>query len=302
MAFYKESLGLGDALDDLCPVVFTQEFLGEILAGKGIGSYADKTRQAFQRVSANREITIIVGIGYLHSGALIGLSEIEFIKETGGKLLLTDSLQFVNRTVDYLLEAKQGLGEGFAGVLFNRVDPKKKSLIETAVVPYLTARGVEVFGVIPEDPKLAAVTVREILNALSGKLLCCEDNLDEIVERFAIGAMNVDAALRHFVRMRDKAVITGGDRADIMLAALDTSTKCLVLTGNLYPNEVILSRAQQAGVPVIVVPSDTLETVERFEAMMGRLSIRDKNKVEYAVKTMDKHVSYEALFRKIGLR
>ena len=143
--------------------------------------------------------------------------------------------------------------------------------------------------------------MRAILNTLNGKLLCCEDKLDEVVERFSIGAMSVEAALRHFVRIRDKAVITGGDRADIMLVALDTSTKCLVLTGNLYPNDVILSRAQQAGVPVIVVPSDTLETVEKFEAMMGKLSIRDKSKVDYAVRILDKYINYSALFRALGI-
>ena len=157
------------------------------------------------------------------------------------------------------------------------------------------------FGAVPEDPKLGAVTVREILELIGGKLLCCEDKLDETVERFLVGAMTAEAALRHFIRVREKAVITGGDRSDIVLAALDTSTKCLVLTGNLYPNEIVLSRAQEAGVPVIVVPGDTLETIGRFEEIMGRHSIREKKQVEYAIKIMDRYVDYDALFKKIGL-
>jgi hypothetical protein len=299
--FYKESFGLTDALDDLCPVVLTQELLAEALAGKKLDFYAEKIRTAFQKVSANKDVTVVVGIGHLKSGSIIGLSEADFVKETGGKVLLTDSIVYLNRTVDCLLDAKQELGDSLAGVIFNRLETKKKSFVESVIAPYLKSKGIEVFGVIPEDPKLAAVTVRAILNTLNGKLLCCDDKLDEIVERFSIGAMNVEAALRHFVRIRDKAVITGGDRADIMLAALDTSTKCLVLTGNLYPNDVILSRAQQAGVPVIVVPSDTLETVEKFEAMMGRLSIRDKSKVDYAVRILDKYINYSALFRALGI-
>jgi len=158
-----------------------------------------------------------------------------------------------------------------------------------------------VFGVIPEDPTLGSLTVSEILKMLGGKLLCCEDKLEENVERFSIGAMTAEAALRHFTKIRDKAVITGGDRADIMLAALDTPTKCLVLTGNLYPNDVIISRAQQAGVPVMVVPGDTLETVEMFESMMGRLSIREKVKLDHAIKIMDEYVDYDALFSKLGI-
>jgi BioD-like phosphotransacetylase family protein len=74
-----------------------------------------------------------------------------------------------------------------------------------------------------------------------------------------------------------------------------------VLTGNLYPNDVVLARAQAAGVPVIVVPGDTLEAVEKFEAMMGRLSIRETRKVDYAVQLMEQHIDYHAIFRKLGL-
>jgi BioD-like phosphotransacetylase family protein len=125
--------------------------------------------------------------------------------------------------------------------------------------------------------------------------------LGETVERFSVGAMTADAAYRHFMKIRDKAVITGGDRADIILAALNTSTKCLVLTGNLYPNDVVLSRAQQAGVPVMVVSSDTLETIEKLEAMMGRHNNREKRQVEHAIQVMEKHVDYGALFKKLGL-
>ncbi|MBI5116746.1 phosphotransacetylase family protein [Candidatus Poribacteria bacterium] len=301
MAFYKEALHLDEAPDELCPVVLTHELLSDLLGGKPAGAYAEKTKDAFKKVSGGKDVTIIVGIGHFRSGTMISLSEADFMKETGGKILLTDSVVYVNRTVDCLLEAKQEFGENLAGVIFNRVEAKKKRFIETVMTPYLASKGIDVFGVIPEDPKLAAVTVRQILHSLNGRLLCCEDKLDGIVERFAIGAMNVDAALRQFVRVREKAVITGGDRSDIMLAALETSTKCLVLTGNLYPNDVVLSRAQQAGVPVILVSHDTSETVERFEAMMGRLSIRDTSKVDYAVGVMSSYINYDALFRKLGL-
>jgi len=59
-----------------------------------------------------------------------------------------------------------------------------------------------------------------------------------------VGAMNVDSALAHFRRQPNKAVITGGDRPDIQLAALETSTRCLILTGNLPPNPLIIGRAK----------------------------------------------------------
>jgi len=301
MVFFKEALELPDAPEDLCPVVLTQELLNEILAGKDVSRYADKIRDSFKKVSQGKEITMIVGIGYPRSGMLIEFPETDFLGEINGKILLTDRLGWVNRTVDRVLANKKLLGDSLAGVIFNRVDPKKCDFVENSVSPYLKSKGIDVFGIIPEDPKLSALTVGGILRMLNGKLLCGEDKLDETVERYTIGAMTAEAALRHFIKIRDKAVITGGDRADIVLAALDTPTKCIVLTGNLHQNDVILSRAQQAGVPVMVVPGDTLETVEKFEAMMGRLSIREKTKLDHAIKIMDEYVDYDALFSKLGL-
>lgn len=301
MVFFKQTLGLDDALDDLCPVVFTQELLNEILSGKDVSQYAAKIREAYAKVSSGKDVTILVGLGYPRSGMLVGLSEIDFLKEVNGKMLLTDRLGWLNRTLDRLLASKRAFEDDLTGIIFNRVEPKKRDFVDHVVTPYLKSNGIEVLGIIPEDSKLGAVTVNEIVKVLHGELLCCEDKLGETVERFSIGAMSADAALRRFVKIPDKAVITGGDRADIMLVAIDTNTKCLVLTGNLHPNEVVLSRARQAGIPVIVVPGDTLETVERFESIMGRMSMREKGKLDYAVRLMGQYIDYDRLFERLGV-
>ena len=80
---------------------------------------------------------------------------------------------------------------------------------------------------------------------LRAEVLCGADHMGELVEHMLVGAMSAEAALTHFRRQAHKAVITGGDRADIQLAALDTSTRCLILTGNLYPSPVVLNRADE---------------------------------------------------------
>jgi hypothetical protein len=114
--------------------------------------------------------------------------------------------------------------------------------------------------------------------------------------------MNVESALRHFRIVHNKAVITGGDRADIQLAALETSTRALILTGELYPNDLIVGRAQQAGVPILVVRSDTAGTVERCDRVMGQLSIRSERKLRRAVEVIDKDVDLKGLAEAVGLK
>jgi BioD-like phosphotransacetylase family protein len=130
---------------------------------------------------------------------------------------------------------------------------------------------------------LDSVSVRTLAESLSADVACGEGALDTLIERFCVGAMDVDSALRVFRRVPRKAVITGGHRADIQLTALETDTCCLVLTGGVAPNEHILGRAQEAAVPILVVQEDTLLTVEKFESLMGRLRIREKAKIERGV-------------------
>ena len=115
----------------------------------------------------------------------------------------------------------------------------------------------------------------EIVDALGGTVLSAEDHLDDRVETFMVGAMGQDKALRFFRRKARKAVITGGDRADVQLAALETNTSALVLTGNFPPSSIVLARAEELGVPMVLVDMDTLTAVEHMEQLLGRVRLHE---------------------------
>jgi len=110
-----------------------------------------------------------------------------------------------------------------------------------------------------------------------------EDGGKAMIERFCVGAMDVEHALRVFRGIPRKAVVTGGHRTDIQLAALETDTVCLVLTGGVAPNELILARAREKGVALLTVAEDTVATVDRFESLLGRLRIREPEKARRGV-------------------
>jgi len=64
--------------------------------------------------------------------------------------------------------------------------------------------------------------------------------------------------LRYFRRSVNKAVILGGDRTDLAIAALDTGASLLVLTGGIYPDVQVLNRAEVTGTPILMVPHEPL--------------------------------------------
>jgi BioD-like phosphotransacetylase family protein len=122
-----------------------------------------------------------------------------------------------------------------------------------------------------------------------------------MVERLSIGAMNVESALKYFRRTHKKAVITGGDRSDIILAALETPTECLILTGGIHPDHTIITRAKGLGVPVLLVESDTLTTVDKVEILFGHLDFRSESKIEKAYEIVNDHIDIKRLSELIGI-
>jgi BioD-like phosphotransacetylase family protein len=188
------------------------------------------------------------------------------------------------KSMDQVLSAAETLGPRFLGVVFNHVPPAQGNFVRDTVIPYLGARGLRVLGAVPSDPVLGSVSVRALADALSASVLSVgEEGGKAMIERFCVGAMDVEHALRVFRGISRKAVVTGGYRTDIQLAALETDTVCLVLTGGVAPNELILTRAREKGAAVLTVAEDTMSTVDRFESLLGRLRIREPEKIRRGI-------------------
>ena len=135
------------------------------------------------------------------------------------------------KSVDALLDAQKQLGEKLAGVVLNGVLPQEVEKVKNEIIPSLKDLGIEVFGVMPKSPLLRSVTVGELVRRLDAQVICCPEKDQLLVETLSIGAMGVNSAMEFFRRRRNMAVVTGADRTDIQLAALEASTQCLILTG-----------------------------------------------------------------------
>jgi BioD-like phosphotransacetylase family protein len=295
--FLKEALHLAEPLEQICPVVVTQDLFFRALRGE-VTDTRSRIQKAFEAVSAGKDVLLMGGAGTLADGGFLGVPTVGLIKEFKAPVLLVDPHQ--NETcVDDILMAREILGDMLMGVVLNRVTPQGLPEVEQVIVPFLASKGIEVLGVIPLDRLLDAVTVRQMVEILDGRVICGEKALDEFVERFSVGAMDTGAALGYFQRLPNKAVITGGNRVDIQLAALETSTRCLVLTGDQMPNQIIIARAREAGVPIVVVSHDTLATVEKLEAVLGRIRIREAPKVRRAQELLRERLNYRRIIQKL---
>jgi uncharacterized protein len=143
--------------------------------------------------------------------------------------------------------------------------------------------------------RLSAVSVHEIVTALGGTYVSGEQYGARPAETYMIGAMSPEHALRYFQLAPNKVVIVGGDRAEIILAALDTPTVAVVLTGNYVPSSTVLSRADAAGVALVSVESDTVTAADRLRRLFGRLRVSERGKIDLINGIIDQCVDVERL-------
>jgi hypothetical protein len=122
------------------------------------------------------------------------------------------------------------------------------------------------------------------------------------VENFLVGGMQVDKFITYMLKSPSSAVIVGGDRTDIQLVAIENGAKCLILSGNLYPNQTITSRAEAKGVPIVVVQNDTFTVAKKVESIPGKLVREDRKKIEHGIKLVSRTFNFEKLYQTLNLK
>jgi BioD-like phosphotransacetylase family protein len=298
--FVGATLGLEEhqlipSLDAMEPALARQRLMaGNLSPGPGFLALKEQLAQA------SGGVALLEAAGSLHEGLLYGLSLPQLARGLEAPVLLvqpwTDS-----RSVDSLLAARTELGEHLAGVVLNAVNPSMIAQMVEDVVPALENLGIPILGVMPRSPLLRSVTVEELARRLGAEVLCCRDRLDLLVETLSIGAMNVNSAMEFFRRRRNMAVVTGADRTDIQLAALEASTQCLILTGAGDPLPQLLTRAEELEVPLLKVEHDTLTTVEVIEQAFGHVRLHEAVKATYAFRLVEEHCDFDRLFTRLRL-
>jgi len=258
-----------------------------------------RLRQQLQALD-QQSLVLLEGAGDLSEGSLYGLSLPQLARSLGAPVVLVHAWSDA-RSIEPLLAARTQLGELLAGVVLNAVPPDGVGAIRAEIVPALERLGISVFGVLPRSPLLRSVTVDELVGRLEARVLCCHDRLDLLVETLSIGAMNVNAAMEFFRQRRNMAVVTGADRTDIQLAALEASTQCLILTGVGEPLPQLINRAEELEVPLLKVEHDTLTTVEVIERAFGHVRLHEEVKATYAIRLVQEHCDFTRLFARLKL-
>ncbi len=275
--FVQDILGLHEPADLVAPVLVTPEFKLKAFSGT-CPDYMPSIESAYKKISERHDMTIVAGSGSMYSGRYANLDGVRVVKELGLKAVIIDRMQ-KELNYDYLVVLKDTLGDNMGGVILNDIPQNHMQEVEGLIKPFLQRNGVPVAGIIPKDPLMSSIKVGDLAERLNGRIVAAENKSNKVVENFLIGTMQVENFMTHFRKNRNSAVIVGGDRSDVQLVALEGPCPCLVLTGNLFPDDMILQRAEKNNVPIIIVREDTYSVAKRMEAILTRHKLRDIIKI-----------------------
>lgn len=297
--FIRGMFNLSDPLDQIAPVLVTPSTVEAIIRNQQ-PSFAKKLQEAYLHVSRERDIVVMEGTNTWSEGALVDLTADQVSDMLDAPALLVIRYRGT-MAIDTALSVQRYVGDRLLGVLLNQVEEHQLEFVQSRVVPYLESRNIPVFGILPEDQTLAGVTVNDLLDRLGGQWIGNRAWGEKLVASLMVGAMGAESSLSFFRRRTNKAVITGGDRTDLQMAALETSTSALVLTGNFRPSPQVIDRAEEREVPIILVPDDTLTTVERAEEIFGHIRFHQKSKLDRLITLMDERLDWGRLYSSLGL-
>lgn len=300
-AFVQRMLGLDVASAVESPVIITPAKLRQRLRGLDKEDLVQKVKTAAEAAGDGKDVLLLEGGASLRLGYAMGLSNLRLAEILEAPALVLVRFHGEMQVIDDALTARFRLGDQLLGVILNHIPEEATEFIDEYARPFLEDQGIHVLGALPLLPRLSALSAGELRELLKAEVVTKNFEPEALVETFTVGAMTADAALSRFRRQQNKAVITGGDRVDIQLAAMETSTVLLILTGNLQPSPLVVQQAETLGIPILLVGHNTIEAVEVIEGAYGKTRLGQAEKLETFIQLMSENVDIQAITEALGL-
>jgi BioD-like phosphotransacetylase family protein len=276
----KDILGMEEQLNCICPIVRHMSSYDELLR-IGHKKLNVKLQACYNQISKNRDFVIIEGTQAPWNLMHVNLSTLDIARDLEATVICLVNFTDIAAIDDILLQkelfAKYGIPR--IGVVLNLVPPMLKKVVTEKIGPFIEERGMVFCGCLYDNRELFRPSIGEIMEAIDGEMVAGTEKKDILINQFIVGSMAPENALKWFRRSKDKAVITSGDRTDICLAALETDTNLLILTGGVGPEIVTLSRAHELGVPIMMTALDTYGTSQIVDDLIGSVTVDNTDKI-----------------------
>lgn len=275
-----------------------------------IGEVLDLIIEKYKKLEQRFDFILVEGTSFTGEGTVIELDmNVLIAKNLGIPTMIVGS--GVGKTLEELIDSLYLAYDSFKvkdvevlAVIANKVQPENIELVTNGLTKNLP-KGILV-NAIPLIYNLNNPTVQEIVKELGAKVLFGEAHLNNQTGNFSVGAMQLRNYLLHL--KENSLVITPGDRADIILGALQANESAnypsisgIVLTGNIVPEISILKLIEGLStiVPIIAVEEGTYYITNKIGSIKSKIYANNKQKIELSISTFEKFVELDLLSEKL---
>jgi BioD-like phosphotransacetylase family protein len=246
-------------------------------------------------IGGNNDVLLIESGKDLSSGAYLNLDPVSVAKYIGGTLVIVVSSDSdcVLDDIKFIEKYMRIKDDNFGGVIINKINDIDE--FEEFCAPSIKEMGIDIIGAIPYRVRLTYFTLDFLAEKLLARVLAGEDNLKKVVKNIIIGTSSNSATDKHPLPTKpglseeNQLMITGGDRSDLLLAAMERDTAGIILTNDIVPHQNIISRANERGIPILLVGMDTFKAAKAIDDMEALLRKDDKEKIGLLSQLIEKN-------------
>ncbi|ATC64966.1 hypothetical protein CMV30_13875 [Nibricoccus aquaticus] len=294
-------------LESMSPVTidgtFTRRFLKQ--PDTMLAELEDKICRAFDRVSWEKDFTLIEGTGHAGVGSVFDLSNARVAKLLKAKVIIVTP-GGIGRPIDEIALNKalfDKAGVEVIGAILNKVEHDKIGLIQEYAGLGLDRLGVPLLGVLPIQRVLSRPSLSQIAEEIDGQWLNGKATATkQRAERVIVGAMTAKSVVDYL--QPGVVIITPGDRDDIILAAVSSARISgqktiagLILTDDTPPHPKLLELLAQTEIPVISAKADSYTVTSKINDMTVKTQPQDTDKIPVIKKLITEHVDLKRLLK-----
>ena len=273
------------------------------------GEIIDVIIEKYKNLEEKSDFVLVEGTDFSGEGAAIELdANILIAKNLGIPAIIVSS--GVDKNMDEFIGDLHIAYDSFMdkevevlAIIANKILKKNVELVREGISKNIPED--VLVSVIPRVKSLGNPTMTEIVNALDAKILFGRDSLNNQIGSIKVGAMQ----LRHYLQHLENncLIITPGDRADIILGALQANMSSkypavagIVLTGNIRPEKPIVKLIDGLTriVPIVLAKEETYLVAKKVGSVRPQIYADNKQKIMKSISTFESYVDREKLAEK----
>ncbi|NLO05375.1 MAG: AAA family ATPase [candidate division WS1 bacterium] len=263
----------------------------------------DRILDSYERLSRGADLVIVEGTGHAGVGSVVGMGNAQVAALLGaGAMIVTGG--GLGRPIDeFALNRAMFDQEGcrIIGMVANKFLPKKIDELKPLLAQWLAQSDDRLLGVVPYEPILSELTMRQIASETGAEIIHGEQYLDRRISECLIGAQYAHRLLQAL--KPGVLAIIPGDRDDLILAAISSEelssetagTMGICITGGIMPHHSVLRLIERSQAPVIAIREGTYDVASEISDVVGKMLPSDREKVETGQRLVKQAIDLDAV-------